>query len=76
MSKRITFTISSEQFGLVHERAVACGKTVEQLFQETLDFLLEELWLYDPANKELVAEIKQALREPATIDQGSFKKYV
>lgn len=35
----------------------------------------EELWLYDPKNKKLVDEIKQALQEKATIDLGSFKKY-
>lgn len=36
----------------------------------------EELWLYDPKNKKLVDGIKEVLTEEATIDLGSFKKYL
>jgi hypothetical protein len=35
----------------------------------------EEVWLFDPANKKLVDEIKKSLKETATIDLGSFAKY-
>ncbi len=76
MVKRIVLTIPTEDYDRIQERAVAGGKTVKQLFQEAVTVLLKEWWLYDPANKKLVAEIKQSLKEPATIDLGSFTQYV
>ncbi len=42
-----------------------------------LDFVGEipehELWLYDPANKELVERLKKSLKQKATIDWDSIK---
>jgi hypothetical protein len=35
-----------------------------------------ELWLYEPKNREFVEEIREALQEKATIDLGSFKKFI
>jgi hypothetical protein len=36
----------------------------------------EELWLLDPANKEILDRLKKALNQEADIDLGSFKKHV
>jgi len=36
----------------------------------------EEQWLFDPKNKAIVDELKEALKQKATIDLGSFKKYL
>jgi bifunctional DNA-binding transcriptional regulator/antitoxin component of YhaV-PrlF toxin-antitoxin module len=36
----------------------------------------EEKWLFDPKNKAIVDELKAALKQKATIDLGSFKKYL
>ncbi len=76
MTKRIRFEIPKEYYKHIQERAKALGKTVEQLFQEAVTVLLRESWLYEPANKDLVDEVKQSLKEPATIDLGTFKQYV
>jgi bifunctional DNA-binding transcriptional regulator/antitoxin component of YhaV-PrlF toxin-antitoxin module len=36
----------------------------------------EELWLLDPKNKEIIDELKEALKQKGTIKKGSFAKYV
>ena len=36
----------------------------------------EEKWLFDPKNKAIVDELKEALKQKADIDLGSFKKYL
>lgn len=37
----------------------------------------EKLWIYDPKNKELVKSLKARIKEEkATIDLGSFRKYI
>ena len=36
----------------------------------------EELWLFDPKNKAIVDELKEALKQKANIDKGSFAKHV
>lgn len=36
----------------------------------------EEKWLFDPKNKAVVDELKEALKQNADIDLGSFKKYL
>ena len=74
---RISIDIPKEQHRLLKARAALSGKTLTQLFLESVGEIPErELWLYDPKNKKLVDEIKQALKEEATIDLGSFKKYL
>ena len=35
-----------------------------------------EKWLFDPKNKEIVAQLKEALRQKATIDLGDFTQYL
>jgi len=36
----------------------------------------EEKWLFDPKNKAIVNELKEALKQKANIDLGFFKKYL
>jgi len=36
----------------------------------------EETWLFDPQNKAILDELKEALEQKAEIDLGSFKKYL
>lgn len=36
----------------------------------------EEKWLFDPKNRKIVDELKQALKQKADVDLGSFKKYL
>lgn len=36
----------------------------------------EEAWLFDPKNKAILEKIKKSLQQDATIDLGSFKKYL
>ncbi|OGB83916.1 hypothetical protein A3F66_02435 [candidate division TM6 bacterium RIFCSPHIGHO2_12_FULL_32_22] len=36
----------------------------------------EEMWLFDPKNKEIVDKLKKALKQKATISRGSFSKYL
>ena len=36
----------------------------------------EEQWLFDPKNKEIVDELKEALKQKATIKKGSFAKHI
>ena len=36
----------------------------------------EEAWLFDPKNKTILAELKKSLKQKATIDLGSFAKYI
>jgi len=38
--------------------------------------LKDEEWLFLPENKKILARIKKSLKEDATIDLGSFKKYL
>lgn len=56
-----------------------------KMYQEDNKIILEpvtnipekEHWLYNPKNKKLVDELKRRLKEEkATIDLGSFKKYL
>ena len=34
-----------------------------------------ERWLFDPANKEILERLKESLKQEASFDLGSFKKY-
>ncbi len=72
---RISLDVTDEQHRLIKARAALTGKTLKQLFLEAIEIPEQELWLYDPKNKQLVEEIKEVLKEKATIDLGSFKKY-
>ncbi len=74
---RITLWVTEEKHAALKAPAARAGKTISQLLLEAVGEIPEdELWVYDPANKELVDEIKQALKEPATIDKGSFRQYL
>ncbi|MBM17912.1 MAG: hypothetical protein CL947_02495 [Epsilonproteobacteria bacterium] len=35
-----------------------------------------EKWLFEPENKHILKEIKKSLKQKATINRGSFAKYV
>jgi hypothetical protein len=35
----------------------------------------EERWLFDPENKKILEHLKESLKQEASFDLGSFKKY-
>lgn len=75
---RISIDVTKDQHRLLKARAALSGKSLSQLFLEAMGIMIiseEELWIYDPANEKLVDDIRKALKETATIDLGSFKKY-
>lgn len=71
---RISIDVTKEQHKVLKARAALSGKTLQQLFLDSIGEIPEqELWLYDPANKELVERIKNSFKKEATIDWDSIK---
>ena len=46
------------------------------ILEPIMEIPKEELWLFDPKNKVIVDELKEALKQKANIDKGSFSKHV
>jgi hypothetical protein len=57
---------------------------IYQIYEKDGNIILEpireiperEKWLFDPKNRAIVEELKEALLESPTIDLGDFKKYL
>ena len=62
------FTQKLAQLYKIHEK----NGTI--ILKPILEIPQEEKWLFDPKNKAIVTELKEALRQKADIDLGSFKK--
>ena len=70
---RISLTKLSKNLSSLYKARVQEDKIILEPVQEIPE---EEAWLFLPENKELLARIKKSLKEDATIDLGSFKKYL
>lgn len=71
---RISIDVTKEQHKILKARAALSGKTLQQLFLDAVAEIPEqELWLYDPANKELVEKLKKSLKKEGIIDWDSIK---
>lgn len=46
------------------------------IFEPIQEIPKGEEWLFDPKNKTIVERLKESLKQKATIDLGSFKKYL
>ena len=46
------------------------------LFAAFLSKSKEEVWLFEPKNKEILDEIKKSLQQAERISLGSFEKYL
>lgn len=46
----------------------------EIILEPIVEIPKEEQWLFDPQNKEIVADLKKALKQKGTIKKGSFSQ--
>lgn len=73
-TSRISIDVTKEQHKRLKARAALSGKTLQQLILDSVGEIPEqELWLYDPANKEIVERLKKSLTKKATTDWKSIK---
>ena len=80
---RITVDIPKVYHRKLKAMAAFQGKSMREIIIESLEGHFKapqeipehELWIYNPANKEIVEHIKEALKQKATIKRGSFAKY-
>lgn len=71
---RISIDVSKELHKRLKARAALSGKTLQQLFLDAVgEVPEEEVWLYDPANKEIVERLKKSLEKKASADWNSIK---
>ena len=70
---RISLTKLSKNLSLIYKARIHEIKIILEPVQEIPE---DEAWLFLPENKKILARIKKSLREDATIDLGSFKKYL
>jgi len=71
---RISLDVTKEQHKQLKARAALSGKTLQQLILDSVGEIPEqELWLYDPANKELVERLKNSFTQEATVEWDSIK---
>lgn len=64
---------------LVHELSPiyrAYAKDGKIILEPIVEVPKEEAWLFLPENKEKLEYLKKSLKQKATIDLGSFKKYL
>lgn len=72
---RVSIDIPKEQHRILKAQAALSGKSLQQLFLDAISEVLEkELWLFDPANKEIVEQLKRGLQQEAKTDWESIKK--
>lgn len=48
----------------------------EKKYYNGIEIPEEEAWLFKPENKDLLESLQEGLRQKATIDRGSFLKYL
>ncbi len=71
---RISIDVTKEQHRILKARAALSGKTLQQFILDSVGETPEqELWLYDPANKELVERLKNSFKKEATVNWDSIK---
>ena len=70
---RVSLTKLSKDLSGLYKAYSQNGKIILDPVKEIPE---NEAWLFEPRNKEILKRLKQALEKPATIDLGSFKKYL
>ena len=70
---RISLTKLSKNLSSIYKARVHENKIILEPVQEVAE---DEAWLFLPENKKILARLKKSLKEKATIDLGSFKKYL
>ena len=70
---RISLTKLSKDLSSIYKARIHENKIILEPVQEMPE---DEAWLFLPENKKILARIKKSLKEDATIDLGSFKKYL
>ena len=73
LRNRISLSKLSKKLAPIYKARIHGNKIILEPIQEIPE---DEAWLFLPENKEILARIKKSLREDATIDLGSFKKYL
>lgn len=46
------------------------------ILEPLIEVPLEEAWLFDPENRDILNEIRSGLREGSTISRGSFAQHL
>ena len=70
---RISLTKLSKDIPALFKAYAQGGKIILEPIRE---MPAEEAWLFEPKNKELLDQLKKSLKQEASIDLGSFKKYL
>lgn len=70
---RIVLSKLSKDLSPLYKAHIQENKIILEPVQEIPE---DEAWLFLPENKEILARIKKSLRKDATIDLGSFEKYL
>ena len=73
LRNRISLTKLSKNLSPIYKAHIHENKIILEPVREIPE---DEAWLFLPENKKILARIKKSLREDATIDLGSFKKYL
>ena len=45
------------------------------ILEPMIEVPADEAWLFEPQNKDILAKIKNGLKQDGTISRGSFAKY-
>jgi hypothetical protein len=69
---RISLTKLSKKLSALYKARLSNDQIILEPVRE---IPAEEAWLFMPENKKILAELKKGLKQKATIDLGSFKKY-
>lgn len=70
---RVVLSKLSKDLSPLYKAHIQENKIILEPVQEIPE---DEAWLFLPENKEILARIKQSLCKDATIDLGSFAKYL
>lgn len=70
---RVSLTKLVGKISPIYKAYVKDGKIILEPVQEVP---AEEAWLFLPENKHILERLKRSLKQKATINLGSFKKYL
>ncbi len=76
IDSRNRFTLPKEFTGGLSQLFRIYKKNGKIILEPVLEIPEEEKWLFDPKNKEILAELKAGLKQKGTVKKGSFAKYV
>lgn len=70
---RITLTKVTKNLARFYKVMIQDNKIILEPIREVPE---ETHWLFEPANKHLLEELKKGLKEKKTVNRSSFKKYL